>query len=117
MSTACGPAQAANCLKPISNVTALCLDKNDLEKIIFKSLAKAFPDLAKPLLLRMNNFIDISTLFINHHVMIPGMKGKYSLKHIINAIQDKTLYDELSIQSGFHAAHAYKHLYYQKNHD
>ena len=86
-----------------------------LEKIIFKSLANAFPDLAKQLLLRMNNFLDISTLFINHHVVIPGMKGKYSLKHIINAIQDKTLYDELSIQSGFHAAHAYKYLYYQKN--
>ena len=83
-----------------------------LERSICRYFSDIFPDLSDIFSLILDQFVDISSLFFNHHVLLPGMQGKYSIKHIIKAINTANPYLDLSIQSGFFASHAYKQLVY-----
>tara|TARA_B100000427_G_scaffold325733_1_gene333110 strand:- start:6074 stop:7477 length:1404 start_codon:yes stop_codon:yes gene_type:complete len=88
-----------------------------MERTLLLELAYLFPDLRNKLNKLLDQFVDISSLFLNHHIMLPGMQGKYSIKQIIHAITPTNPYDSLTIQSGFFASHHYKTLIYDSNAD
>jgi len=88
-----------------------------MEKKLLQNFALLFPDLAEDLNKIILNIKDIAPLFLNHHIILPGMKGKRSIKYIIEAIQTHNPYHDLAIQSGFYAAHTYKQLFYNPSSD
>ena len=83
-----------------------------LEKKVLKKLITLFPDLKTDLLNITSHIIDIAPLFNDHHVILPGMNGKSSLKQVIQCIPTTLDFSDLTIQSGHAAVDAYKQLIY-----
>ena len=105
---------ALSLITHLSSSTCIVVFDATLEKEILTNLAELFPDLKKDLLRIRENFLDVAPLFTERHIILPGMKGKCSLKSILPCIDSSLDYDQLSVQSGFDAAALYKELFYTK---
>ena len=103
--------QLINDLNPEQSIVIF---DSTLEKKIFSMLMQRYPDLSHPLMVRQSLFIDIAPLFNKHHIILPGMKGKSSMKNIIECIQSSVDFSNLSIQSGNDVVKIYKELIFNK---
>ena len=103
---------ATSLIKDLDPKTSIVVFDATLEKVILDDLSLLFPDLAPSLKQIKAAIVDIAPLFINYHVILPGMKGKCSLKSILACLDTKTSYTELVVQSGFDAVGLYKTLFY-----
>ena len=88
-----------------------------LEKQILTELSGLYPKLSSKLTAIKDAFLDLAPLFVNQHIILPGMNGKASLKAVLPCIKSSLSYKSLSVQSGFDVVKTYKHIAYNSNQD
>lgn len=80
------------------------------EAIRLRQLAEQFPQYQKDLQDVSERFVDLAQIFIDGIVYDAKMKGAYSLKRIIEAINPEYSYEKLAISHGLDAVHHYRNL-------
>ena len=108
---------AESLIKQLNTDESIIIFDATMERKLLLEFCTLFPDLSHQLTHILDRFVDLSSLFLNHHVIFPGMQGKYSVKQVMQSINKTNPYDKLSIQSGFFASHHYKQLIYDKKTD
>jgi hypothetical protein len=88
-----------------------------LEKQILTELSGLYPKLSSKLTAIKDAFLDLAPLFVKHHIILPGMNGKASLKAVLPCIKSSLSYASLSVKSGFDVVKTYKHIAYNPNQD
>ena len=92
------------------NVCTILVYDPHTEKTIIKGLAKLFPDLSKKLNESLLKIIDLSAPIRKKDFYLPEMKGYYSMKYTLPAIDSELEYSDLEIQNGRMAATTYQLL-------
>ena len=97
-------------IKYLDTPNKIVVFDSTLEKQILTELSVLFPKLKPKLTKIKESFLDLAPLFINHHIMLPGMNGKASLKAVLPCITSSLSYTKLSVQSGLDVVKTYKHI-------
>ena len=72
-------------------------------------MAKAFPDLATPLLAIRERLVDLLPLARNHYYH-PDMQGSWSIKSVLSTVAPDLAYETLAVQHGGMAEQTYLQL-------
>jgi len=91
------------------NVTTLAFNAS-FEQMVFKGLAKQFPQHKEHLLNISNNIVDLATPFQKKQYYLPEMKGKYSIKIVLPLLvpeMEKAYKDLDLIHNGSEAMQAF----------
>ena len=80
------------------------------EVIRLRQLAEQFPRYQTDLKLVIDRFVDLASIFIDGIVYDAKMRGAFSLKRIINAINPDLSYEKLAISHGLDAVYHYRNL-------
>ena len=80
------------------------------EKIRLQELMKSFPQYQEQLQKVIDRIVDISIPFSMGYIYHLKMRGNYSLKQILPAVQDVFSYDELGINKAMDAVGAWRNL-------
>ena len=94
------------------NVTVLAYNMS-FEKSVIKKLARNFPNLSSNLLSINENMKDLMLPFQKKYYVTPSMKGSYSIKYVLPALNKKMqeAYKSLDVvQNGSQAMNAYANL-------
>ena len=80
------------------------------EAIRLRQLAEQFPQYQTALQAVIDRFVDLALIFIDGIVYDATMKGAYSLKRIIEAVNPELSYEKLAISHGLDAVYHYRNL-------
>lgn len=80
------------------------------EAIRLRQLAEQFPQYQSALHAVIDRFVDLALIFIDGIVYDAKMKGAYSLKRIIEAVNPDLSYEKLAISHGLDAVYHYRNL-------
>ena len=80
------------------------------EAIRLRQLAEQFPQYQTALQAVIDRFVDLALIFIDGIVYDAKMKGAYSLKRIIEAVNPELSYEKLAISHGLDAVYHYRNL-------
>ena len=98
----------------LSNVpptgSILCYNAFGAEALRLNELGRQFPHYQDALSALVDRMIDLAQLFTDGVVYLSAMRGAYSLKSVIQAIDPELNYDQLSISHGLEAVNHYRNL-------
>jgi hypothetical protein len=98
----------------LSNVPSqgsiLCYNAFGAEALRLQELGRQFPQYQQALEALVARMVDLAQLFTEGVVYLSAMRGAYSLKSVIQAIDPDLNYDQLSISHGLEAVNHYRNL-------
>ena len=93
-----------------SEGSILCYNAFGAEALRLNELGRQFPQYQEALDRVVARMVDLAQLFTDGVVYLSSMRGAYSLKSVIQAIDPSLNYDQLSISHGLEAVSHYRNL-------
>jgi predicted RecB family nuclease len=93
-----------------SEGSILCYNAFGAEALRLNELGRQFPQYQEALDGVVARMVDLAQLFTDGVVYLSSMRGAYSLKSVIQAIDPSLNYDQLSISHGLEAVSHYRNL-------